>query len=71
MPSPKPISLEQEAAASYAGPEPKPYVLVGELPAGSVTPGVAVANATDATDVITQLNALLASLRSAGLIKSA
>lgn len=35
-----------------------------------VTPGVAVADATDATDVITQFNALLASLRAAGFIST-
>ena len=36
--------------------------------AGTVKRGVAVVNATDAATVITQLNALLASLRTAGVI---
>lgn len=35
---------------------------------GGVKEGAAVTDATDATDVITQLNALLASLRTAGTI---
>lgn len=35
---------------------------------GGVKRGVAVVNATDATSVIAQLNALLASLRTAGVI---
>ena len=36
--------------------------------AGIVKKGVAVVNATDATTAISQLNALLASLRTAGVI---
>lgn len=35
------------------------------------TPGVAVADATDEPSAVTQLNALLASLRAAGLLASA
>lgn len=38
---------------------------------GGVKEGAAVAPATDATDVITQLNALLTSLEAAGVIASA
>lgn len=34
------------------------------------TPGAAVADAADETEVVTQLNALLASLRAAGVIAS-
>ena len=33
-----------------------------------MTPAAAVADATDATDVITQFNELLANLRAAGLL---
>lgn len=35
-----------------------------------VEPGAAVADATDATDVVEQFNALLASLRTAGFISA-
>lgn len=35
---------------------------------GTITKGVAVANATDEPSAVTQLNALLASLRTAGII---
>jgi hypothetical protein len=35
---------------------------------GTMTKGVAVANATDEASAVTQLNALLASLRTAGVI---
>jgi hypothetical protein len=38
------------------------------LTIGGVKKGVAVANATDAASAITQVNALLASLRTAGVI---
>ena len=38
--------------------------------AGTVLQGVAVADATDAATVITQCNALLASLRAAGVIET-
>lgn len=34
------------------------------------TPGSAVADATDETEAVTQLNALLASLRTAGVIET-
>jgi len=37
--------------------------------ATGITPGAAVADATDGTDVVTQFNALLASLRAAGFIE--
>ncbi len=36
---------------------------------GGITPGAAVADATGAEDVVTQFNALLASLRAAGFIE--
>lgn len=36
----------------------------------TVEPGAAVADATDETDVVEQLNALLASLRTAGFISA-
>lgn len=36
--------------------------------ASSFTPGAAVADATDEASAVTQLNALLASLRAAGII---
>lgn len=45
----------------------KPVYFEGGLNAG-LTKGAAVANATDAATAITQLNALLASLRAAGVI---
>lgn len=53
--------------------DPVPLALIGGLPAGSTPQGAAVADATVATDGTsagTQLNALLASLRAAGIIAS-
>lgn len=47
--------------------EPRPVYIEG-LGNVTATKGAAVANATDAATVITQLNALLASLRAAGVI---
>lgn len=41
---------------------------LGDKIAALEAPGAAVANATDATSAITQLNALLASLRAKGVI---
>lgn len=41
---------------------------LAEVAASVPDQGTAVADATDASDVITQLNALLASLRTAGVI---
>ena len=74
MPSPKPVTLTQAATAS--GPQaPEPLVVIGGLAgastAGLVKRGVAVTNATvaaDGTSAGTQLNALLVSLRNAGVI---
>lgn len=73
MPAPKPVVITQ--VASMTGPKPEPLVIVGGLAtasaAGLVKRGVAVTNATvatDATSAATQLNALLASLRTAGVI---
>lgn len=74
MPSPKPVTLTQ--ATSAPGPQaPEPIVVIGGLAgassAGLVKRGVAVANVTPATDgtaVGTAFNALLASLRTAGVI---
>lgn len=72
----EPISLTIQAAlpGQYA---PEPIAVIGGLPAatnalpGGVLKGAAVANATVATDGTsagTQLNALLVSLRNAGVI---
>ena len=47
--------------------EPRPVYIQG-LGNVTATKGAAVANASDAATVITQLNALLASLRAAGII---
>ena len=47
--------------------DPRPVYIQG-LGNVTATKGAAVANATDAATAITQLNALLASLRAAGII---
>lgn len=47
---------------------PIPVAITG-LPQPDITPGVAVSDATDDTDVVDQLNDLLASLRDAGFIE--
>lgn len=39
------------------------------IESGGFTPGEAVADATDETDVVAQFNALVASLRTAGVIE--
>jgi hypothetical protein len=84
MATPKPISLTSVTAAAYKGAgAPKPYVVVNGATAGSVVtvtkqaavPDIATADATDLATAITlanatkaKVNALLASLRSAGII---
>jgi hypothetical protein len=73
MAAPKPITLVAAVTAAGA-PAPQPFSIVGGLPAASLTvrggalQGAAVINATDAATALTQLNALLASLRAAGVI---
>lgn len=47
-----------------------PLVLAGAIDERLPTPGTAVADAVDETDVVAQFNALLASLRVAGVIAS-
>ncbi|KZE41347.1 head fiber protein [Microbacterium sp. T32] len=74
MSKPKPISLSRGTAPAPGENTPQPFAVVGDLPAatptiaGGVKKGVAVANATDAASTQTSLNALLASLRTAGVI---
>jgi hypothetical protein len=71
--APAPVTIVGVTPAAGA-PAPKPLGLVGGLPAasssvvGGVKKGAAVANATDAASALTQLNALLTSLRAAGVI---
>ena len=80
MVAPKPVVLTQRAAVS-GEPAPEPLDIVGSVPAGAIPAagatrggvlrGVAVADitpATDGTTAGTALNALLASLRTAGVI---
>lgn len=80
MTAPRPVVITQRAAVS-GEPAPQPLDIVGTLPSGSlpaagaaigaVKRGVAVANITpdaDGTTAGTALNALLASLRTAGVI---
>lgn len=65
---PVPLKLVQTPAvtpAFEAGPLP---VYIEGLGNVTATQGAAVADATDAASAITQLNALLASLRAAGVI---
>lgn len=65
------LALGTTATTALAGNTviPPAYVLPAAGSAiGGVKRGIAVANATDATDVITQLNALLTSLKTAGVI---
>lgn len=78
MVQPKPITITAGDNPS-PGQDPQPFIVVGGLPAaspaiaGGVTQAAAVANATvsdDATSAATQLNALLAALRDAGIIAS-
>ena len=69
----RPVAAISRAAVSGEL-APEPVVFVGGLPAatsalaGGVLEGAAVVNATDAATAITQLNALLASLRASGAI---
>jgi len=71
---PKPISLSRGSAPASGENTPQPFAVVGDLPVatptivGGVKKGVAVANATDAATTQSGLNALLASLRTAGII---
>lgn len=80
MTAARPVVATQRSAVS-GEPAPEPIVFVGTLPAGAlpaagaaiggVKRGVAVADitpATDGTTAGTALNALLASLRTAGVI---
>lgn len=76
----KPISLTQVNPGSYSGPTPQPYLIVGELPAATLTPAAAVADiaTADGSDPATtqalanatkaKVNALLASLRAGGFL---
>lgn len=68
----EPITFVGHQATQDGNYAPEPYVIVGPLPAGTITPAATVApavvSATDATSVGTQFNALLLSLRAAGLL---
>lgn len=69
----RPVQFTGSGAASTTGHDPEPLFLVGSVPGAGITPGAAVADATiaaDGTSAGTQLNALLASLRAAGIIAS-
>lgn len=77
MAKPKPVTATTAATNPSALFDAEPLVFIGGLPAasasvrGGVQRGVAVANATVATDGTsagTQLNALLVALRNAGII---
>jgi hypothetical protein len=77
MPAPRPVTLVAIATPAAKAPDPEPLGIVGGLPAatassaGGVKRGVAVASITPAADGTaagTTLNALLASLRAAGVI---
>lgn len=68
--APRPLKLVQTPAVVPAfEADPAPVYIEG-LGNVTATKGAAVANATDAASAITQLNALLASLRAAGVIAS-
>lgn len=78
-PKPRPVSLTTAVNSTNPPLKPEPLVVVGGIPVqaaaanvvGGVKRGVTVANATvatDATSVATQFNALLVSLRAAGII---
>jgi hypothetical protein len=67
----EPITFVSHQASQYADYAPEPYTIVGTLPAGVITPAATVnpaVVATDATSVGNQFNALLLSLRAAGLL---
>ncbi|MET4703031.1 hypothetical protein [Frigoribacterium sp. UYMn621] len=67
----EPIAFVGHQAVQDGDYAPEPYVIVGSLPAGVIAPAATVAPAvvaTDATSVGNQFNALLTSLRAAGLL---
>jgi hypothetical protein len=67
----EPIAFVGHQATQDGDYAPEPYVLVGTLPAGAITPAATVAPAvvaTDGTSVGNQFNALLLALRAAGLM---
>ncbi len=80
MPAPKPIKLTQSTAAAYDGAaEPQPMVIVGAGnvgQAGLVTKQSGIADQPNATtadlaainSLTAKVNAILAALRSAGII---
>lgn len=66
---PIPLKLVQTPAVIPAfEADPRPVYIQGLGTITTANKGAAVANATDAATVITQFNALLASLRAAGII---
>ncbi len=68
MADPKPIALTQVAANAYDGPAPKPYVVVGDVPAGTpVTLTAVPASFADLAAVRTYLNTLVTQLKSSSL----
>lgn len=78
MASPQLVKVTR-VASNPAATEPKNIAIVGSLPStavpaatlsnnGSVKQAAAVANATDAATALTQLNALLTSLRASGAL---
>lgn len=68
--APKPVTLTHVASLPSGSRAPEPLVIVGGIPAGSTAVAAHVANATDAADVITQLNLLIASLVAAGYVSA-
>lgn len=71
--APKPVTFVGSGDKSNTAQEPQPLFLVGGLSVSGGVEGASVADATvesDGSSAATQLNALLASLRAAGIIAS-
>lgn len=67
MPDPKPVALTQVAANAYSGPEPKPLVVVGNLPVPAtdvITLTAVPASFADLAAARTYLNTLVTELKS-------
>lgn len=64
------LGVDVTAGDGYATQAALDNLVASLMPLAYKSPGVAVANATGTGDVVTQLNALLASLRDAGIINT-
>ena len=63
----KPVTISQVAANAYAGVEPKPLVVVGDIPAGTPVALTAVPGTfADLAAVRTYLNTLVTELKTSG-----